>query len=186
MIYVVGDSNSVYTSPYLLSHHVDTSMCKVGWTTEDVLKSVKRKNDLSDAKCFLVFVGLNDSSTGEMIASNVLQIVSVLRIRRSSVHVPIFLAVPFCVRETTPESVCFHRRDAAVRLERELKQDGMGSVVVRSHVTREGYVKKMFEATKRGSTLTDPLHLNPCGYKAVANLVNDAMRVNVSSKRNRP
>ena len=80
MLYVVGDSNSVYTSQYLIARPMNnTALCKVGWTTEDVLRAIRRRDDLSDATAFFVFVGLNDRLTGEGIASNILQIVSALR-----------------------------------------------------------------------------------------------------------
>lgn len=174
MLYVVGDSNSVYTSSYLIQRPMDnTSLCKVGWKTEDVLRAVQNKKDLSDATAFFVFVGMNDRLSGEGIASNILQIVSALRARRSSLDVKIFLAPPFCVDVSTPTSLCEDRKDAAQRLVRELGRDGMGSVLVTSHVTRNMQAKKTALTLKKGSNKVDPLHLNETAYMNVANVVNE-------------
>lgn len=173
MLYVVGDSNAVYTSRYLLSHTIDNvSLCRVGWTTEDVLMAIGRRKDLSDATAFFVFVGMNDRLTGEGIASNVLQIVSALRARRSSTRVNIFLAPPFCVDVATPSTLCTDRRDAAMRVARELGADGLGSTLVTPHVTKHMFARKSAQILKAGSSQVDPLHLSPTAYMNIANIVN--------------
>ena len=174
MLYVVGDSNAVYTSGFLLAP-VDTRLCRVGWTTSDVLRAVSRVDDLSDATAFFVFVGLNDEATGEHIAANVLQIVSVVRARRSSTHVPILVAPPFCVEGAASETACAHRRDAAARVARELAVDRSAGVsVVTDHVTKAMRAKRSVQTTKPGSLRVDPLHLNRTGYLQVANTINRA------------
>jgi lysophospholipase L1-like esterase len=175
MLYVVGDSNSVYTSEFLISPDIDTSMCRIGWTTEEVLRAVKRKKSMEDASAFFVFVGLNDSLTGEGIAANILQIVAVLRAKRPSARVPIFLAPPFCVVAASPSTICTHRRDAARRILRELGEDVLGTHVVLAHVTKDMYVKKAAQITKPGSSKLDPLHLSRAGYMAVATVVNQEL-----------
>ena len=174
MLYVVGDSNSVYTSQYFITSQVDArSLCRVGWTTEDVLSAVNKKKSLSDATAFFVFLGLNDRLTGESIASNILQIVSVLRARRSSTRVQIFLAPPFCVDAVVPKSLCDDRRKAAKILVRELSSDAMGTVLVTPHITKDMYAKKTAQAQKPGSSRIDPLHLNSTAYMHIANVVNE-------------
>lgn len=173
MLYVVGDSNAVYTSPFLLSPSIDSgSMCRAGWKTEDVLQAVNRKESVADATAFFVFAGLNDDLTGEGIASNILQIVAALRARRSSERVPIFLAPPFCVADATASKVCMHRRKAGQILLRELGEDALGVRLVTVHVRRDLCVKKAAQTTKLGSSQIDPLHLNRIGYMTVANAVN--------------
>ena len=184
MLYVVGDSNSVYTSQYLIARPMNnTSLCKVGWTTEDVLRAIRRRDDLSDATTFFVFVGSNDRLTGEGIASNILQIVSALRARRSSTRVNIFLAPPFCVDVATPKSLCQDRRDGAKIVARELGTDGMGSILVTPHITKEMYAKKSTQILKPGSSSVDPLHLNSAAYMNVANVVNEYTVVHASSRK---
>lgn len=173
MLYVVGDSNSVYTSEFLIAPRVDRhTLCRVGWTTEDVLTALRRTDNLSDATGFFVFVGLNDRLVSRDLVINVLQIIATLRARRTSTRVPIFVAPPFCVPDATPTAVCNHRRAAAVDLLRELTEDGLGSFVLKPHLTRQMYVPKNMQAHKPNSTALDPLHLNTTGYKQVANAVN--------------
>ena len=172
MLYVVGDSNSVYTSSYLIGEF-NVSLCKVGWTTEDVLRAILRKKDLSDASAFFVFVGMNDRLTGEGIASNVLQIVSALRARRSSTEVRVVLAPPFCVDVATPPTLCADRRDAARRIAREMGAGGMGCILVTPHVTKDMYAKKSVQVLKARSSSVDPLHLSATAYMSIANAVNE-------------
>lgn len=185
MLYVVGDSNSVYTSRYLIANPINNSaLCKVGWTTEDVLRAIHRRDDLSDATAFFVFVGMNDRLTAEGIASNILQIVSALRAHRSSTRVNIFLAPPFCVDVATSKSLCQDRRDAAKIVARELRAESMGIILVTPHVTKEMYAKKSTQILKPGSSNKDPLHLNPSAYMNVANVVNEFTVLHASrSKR---
>lgn len=180
MLYVVGDSNAVYTSGFLLSAPAveARTLCRVGWTTADVLAAIRRAGDLSDASAFFVFVGLNDRLTGEALASNILQIVAALRARRASPRVRLFVAPPFCVDGATSQAVCADRRDAAARVVRELDggAGGLGSVLVAPHVTRGMFAKKALRAYKPASTRVDPLHLNATGYMRVADEVNRALR----------
>lgn len=184
MLYVVGDSNAKYTSRYLLANDVDAhSMCAIGRTSQEVLESVLRKRDLSDATAFFVFVGMNDALTGEGIAANIAQIVSVLRVRRPSARVPIFLATPFCVRDSSSSSTCDHRREAARLVTRELDLDAFGTTIVDAHVTRDVYVKRNFETFKPSSNRVDPLHLNASGYMAVATSVNKVLVTHTTDAR---
>jgi lysophospholipase L1-like esterase len=182
MLYCVGDSNSVFTSRYF-SRPVDTSLCKKGWTTDEVIAAVRKRDLLPDATAFFVFVGLNDQYTGVHIADNVMQIVSMLRTRRKSAAVPIFLAPPFCVRSVTPKGVCDDRRKAAEIVWRELSNDGLGSVLVTTHVTRELFAKKEVQTQKQGSENVDPLHLNNTGYMQIAGVVNHLMNWTPSSRK---
>lgn len=172
MLYVVGDSNAVYTSEFLLASRIDArTLCRVGWTTEDVLSAL-RNATFSDATGFFVFVGLNDRVIARDLTMNVLQIVAALRAARTSTHVPIFVAPPFCVAKATPTATCTHRRTAARDIARELDADGMGSVLITPHLTRDMYVPKVLQAFKANTRTLDPLHLNVTGYKHVANAVN--------------
>lgn len=184
MLYVVGDSNSVYTSHYIMTDSLNNqTLCRVGWTTEDVLRAVTRAPNLGDVTVFFVFVGLNDQLTGDGIATNVLQIISTLRARRSSPRVPIFLAPPFCVKDATPMSQCTDRRDAARRLWRELREDQMGCILLTPHVTREMYAKKEFQVRKPGSKNIDPLHLNASAYMHIANGINQFLLLHTPSTK---
>ena len=171
MLFVVGDSNSVYTSEALSVAFMDNkSMCRVGWTTEDVLRAVRRhKKILADASACFVFVGLNDRLTGEMIADNILQIIALLR--ASAPHgIPIIVAPPFCVAEATPVSLCADRKFAAKRVVEMLAVQS-GVYLVAPHVRADMTVPAELQTVKRGSRNVDPLHLLPDAYEEIARAV---------------
>ena len=178
MLYVVGDSNSVYTSATGILTSVDTTLCAVGWTTDDVLRAVRRQattrstNKMNNATGFFLFAGLNDRTTGGAIADNILRIVEELHNLR---EVPIVVAVPFCAKDaaTTSSKECDHRRTAAKNVAAKLKKDHRVTTVT-VHVTDEMYVKDNYKARKMHSTKTDPLHLSREGYDAVAKAVQRA------------
>ena len=175
MLYVVGDSNSVYTSPYLLGRPMDnTSLCRIGWTTNDVLDAIDMKGNLPNATTSFVFVGLNDRLTGQDIATNILAIVAALQIRSS--QATIFVAPPFCVNVSTPEALCTHRSRAAQIVFNTLRTNGMGSILVIPHLTKTMHSKKNTHALKQGSTNVDPLHLNMTAYMNIANVINEYIK----------
>lgn len=182
MLYIVGDSNSVYTSRFLIGD-VNRTLCKEGWTTDDVLNVLRRKGELSDASAFFVFVGLNDRLSGVGIASKVMEIVAGLRARRHSPKIPIILAPPFCVEEVTSTTLCNDRREAARRIVQEMHDPGL--VLVSPHVKRDFMVKRSFVTHKLNSLKVDPLHLSDTGYKHVADMVNEWLTTH-STKRKRP
>ena len=184
MLFVVGDSNSVFTSQYLLNENVNRDLCKIGWTSDEVLAQVTKAKHLGHADAFFVFVGMNDRLKGEHITINILQIISILRLRRKNINVPIFLAPPFCVENATPMPVCNERREAARLLQRELYLDGLGTIVVTSHITKGMFAKKNVLTLKRGSQNVDPLHLNATGYMNIANEINQYILLSTpTSKR---
>jgi lysophospholipase L1-like esterase len=178
MLYIVGDSNAVRTAPFLLAPRVDAkTLCREGWTSEEVLRAVNRSaaDDLADASAFFVFAGMNDAMlAGEASAAQLLQIVAALRARRPSARVPIFVAPPFCVEPATPPALCAHRQKAHRVLRRELGD--LADAVVAVHATQQGLLKRGFRTTKPGSRQWDPLHLNAVGYKTIATVLNEAHR----------
>lgn len=179
-LYVIGDSNAVYTCMYLMAP-VDTSLCKEGWTTDDVLNALGRKKNLADATSFFIFVGLNDRVTGEHMATNISRIVHGVRQRGVSDRVPVLLVPPFCVsKAVSTDLFCDDRRRAAVQLMSELRDI---VVVVSPHVTRDMYVKKQMQTIKRRSMMLDPLHINAHGYMTVATVVNQYLAMHAFAPR---
>ena len=176
MLYVVGDSNSVSTSTKLMTQkfNVDnTTLCRNGWKTEDVLRAIRLKGNLSDATAFFVFVGMNNSdNTGEFIAANIMHIIAQL-VNLSSASVPVLVAPPFCVRDATPVSLCEDRQVAAERLGDHFRNSPYH--FIHPHVTKEMYAKQRLRTKKLGSQKYDPLHLNETGYMLIADAVNNFM-----------
>lgn len=173
MLYLVGDSNSVYTAPFLSREDVDTSLCKCGLTSTDILSLVtKKKKDLSKATSFFVFCGMNDEFKGEMTASVISDIVSYLRSKASSL--PILLALPFCVQDEASNSRLKERLKAASIL--ASKEDEERYIVVSDHVTKDMKLKKQYVALRKNSSRLDTLHLNKKGYESIAKAIDKRLK----------
>ena len=188
MLYVVGDSNSVRTAPFLLGKNQgrvnDRDFCKEGAKTEDVLARLSRSRaSLDDATAFFVFVGLNDhEKTGAHIHANVMLIINKLKERRPSDRVPIFVAPPFCAEGIASESVCDARKQATELLVEELRT--VAARNSRLHLVTK-HLRQKNDQQWIASKPVDALHLTRSGYQDVANEVNGILQTSTTDARRR-
>ena len=176
MLYIVGDSNSVYTAPFLMGRVDASTMCKEGWTSAQVFSAVQRRaRSLEDASGFFVFVGLNDDMTGEAISTSAWVIVQTLRTMHP--FVPVFLAPPFCIEDAVTTSTCDHRRAAARHLIAYAFESRDAKVVlVTAHLKQTGGAKKAVYTQQPNSVKLDPLHLSSQGYRMIATELNPHLK----------
>ena len=95
MIYMIGDSNAVSTSPYVLAPWLDTTMCACGWTTELLYKDgigPASRRGLDKATAICIFHGMNDEVLGEQLAHNVLTVA--MDVSKLLNHPPVFIVTP--------------------------------------------------------------------------------------------
>lgn len=211
MLYVVGDSNAVFTSAYFLKSGVgiNTEMARKGCTTTEVLALVNTCCDrwrrqahqpgrldpnlprmsadgktLENATAFFVFVGLNDRTAGTLIAANIDALLLKLN-ELKGVGVPMLLAPPFCAVQA--DKMCQDRVRAFIESAQTPKhRPFMGVKIITPHLKSNGLVPHGLLNRKEKSTQLDPLHLNARGYKLVADIVNTELAtIPKSRERNR-
>lgn len=178
MLCVVGDSNASYLSSYLLSPEVDTSMCRPGWTSEQVTSAVRRGAAIAGrATAFVLFTGMNDVASSDGLVHNVSSILALLAQRRSSVAVPIFVVPLFCVSypDGTPaHSMGKARRQAARDLKLAVRAVPHVHYVA-PHLSPRTHDVRPNMTSWVSATKLDPLHLNAFAYRVIATSINDTL-----------
>ena len=188
MLLCVGDSNCVALSYYLLHPDVNVSMCKKGWTSEQVLSAIRKHHSLlPSASACVVFTGMNDVTSGRGLADNVIRIVDRLRVGGSE-NLPIFVVPPFCVSSRTGEhttSMCKSRQEAGHLIASHMSALRNCHVLAphlspRSHTLLQTMVRSLTPSK------LDPLHMNEYGYRVIATSINQRLSVQVSVEKRVP
>lgn len=191
MLYIVGDSNSVFTSKHLVGKVElnNEAFCNKGLTTEEVVQKVHNsKKDTGNASAFFLFVGMNDDLTGEAIAAGIMALVSMICKRIKNKNIPLIISPPFCVNPETKancnhdntktnKNKCDSRLKAAQELTMKLKEVTDYKIhVITSHVDKDFNVRPKYITNKMDSINCDPLHLNEKGYAEIASRVEEIVK----------
>lgn len=172
---VVGDSNALRTSAWILGAHTSAA-CNAGWTLEQVSAALDKRRGSEEATAYFVFAGMNDAHmNGTALAMAVRGVVDKVCARRTSEHVPVFVAAPFSV--TSPST-------ASKLLKANVWPPGV--TLITKHLATDHTLKKTLRTTKPGARGVDPLHMNSTGYMSIANIVNETLASHATSTRRTP
>jgi len=188
MICLVGDSNAVYLSRYIIGS-VNTDMCKRGWTFENVMSAIRKKsNILHAAHAVVLFTGMNDVTSAAGLVDNVMGILSRLVQGRSGDSVPIYVVPPFCVTDKDGNgvtSMCEARKEASKRLKKLVPHEFANCEWIAPHLSPRTFTVKPAMTLSLSLHKLDSLHLNDNAYRILATPLNERLK-STSTHAKRP
>ena len=191
-LYVIGDSNSYFTSEYLLEKtmEVDVSCSMPSRKCAAILDCVNKRrieHNFDDASAIFVFCGMNDSELTAAALAN--SICDVIRATGKEGIVRIYLALPF-VPKTYKDSTRAQaakllsrrgeqvndKRYGQISLDEKDKETLRRVTIIKQHISNEFYLRQKYSD---GTAI----HMNEAGYRYVAEVLNQDSRLWTSGRR---